>query len=119
MMNAVFETLLLRLFQIMAGLIQWLRLVPHWVWTGLLAGLAWAIVFMTLWNLFAASRDTVKRAQTMHQIPCANCQFFTNDYRLKCTVHPNTALTESAIGCRDFDAALGMSAYVPGDPSEA
>jgi RNA polymerase subunit RPABC4/transcription elongation factor Spt4 len=39
----------------------------------------------------------------MHQIPCANCQFFTRDYHLKCTVHPAQALTEEAIGCGDFE----------------
>jgi hypothetical protein len=30
--------------------------------------------------------------------------FFTNDYRLKCTVHPVKACTEEAINCSDFEA---------------
>lgn len=38
----------------------------------------------------------------MHQIPCSNCQFFTNDYRLKCTVNPSVANTERAINCCDY-----------------
>ncbi|WP_337906916.1 hypothetical protein [Iningainema tapete] len=42
---------------------------------------------------------TVKR---LHQIKCADCQFFTGDYHLKCTVHPSFALTEEAINCSDF-----------------
>lgn len=83
----------------LVGAVQLLRLVPAWV----LAGLAWAIALLAFWNLFAASRDTVKRSKTLHQIPCANCRFFTHDYRLKCTVHPDIALTEGAIGCKDFE----------------
>jgi hypothetical protein len=38
----------------------------------------------------------------MHQIPCANCQFFTGDYHLKCPIHPAIALSEAAIGCPDY-----------------
>jgi hypothetical protein len=38
----------------------------------------------------------------MHEIPCNGCQFFTNDYRLKCTVHPQIANSEAAINCRDY-----------------
>ncbi|WP_322744170.1 MULTISPECIES: hypothetical protein [unclassified Coleofasciculus] len=38
----------------------------------------------------------------MHQIPCAYCQFFTNDHRLKCTVNPSIASSENAINCRDY-----------------
>jgi hypothetical protein len=38
----------------------------------------------------------------MHQIPCAKCQFFTNDHRLKCTVNPIIANTERAICCSDY-----------------
>ncbi|NJR70951.1 MAG: hypothetical protein HC771_21685 [Synechococcales cyanobacterium CRU_2_2] len=74
-------------------------MTPNWV----LAGLAWAIALLALWNIFVTSRDTVKRSQVLHRIPCARCVFFTNDYRLKCTVHPDIALTEEAIGCQDFE----------------
>ncbi|MGK7959817.1 hypothetical protein [Crocosphaera sp.] len=38
----------------------------------------------------------------MHQIPCSDCQYFTNDYRLKCPVNPFQANTESAINCQDY-----------------
>ncbi len=38
----------------------------------------------------------------MHQIPCSNCKFFTNDHRLKCTVSPSIANTEQAINCGDY-----------------
>ncbi|HEY9823404.1 MAG TPA: hypothetical protein V6D35_21935 [Candidatus Sericytochromatia bacterium] len=41
-------------------------------------------------------------AKRMHQIPCTGCQFFTNDYHLKCTVRPSIANSEEAINCSDY-----------------
>jgi hypothetical protein len=38
----------------------------------------------------------------LHQIPCDRCIFFTGEYNLKCTVHPDKALNEDAIGCLDY-----------------
>ena len=64
---------------------------------------AWAIVVLVGWSLWAALRDGVQNAQRMHQIPCANCEFFTGDYHLKCTVHPSRALSEAAIHCPDYE----------------
>jgi len=63
---------------------------------------AWAIVLAIIGNTFAAVNASVRRAKEMHQIPCANCRFFTNDHRLKCPVHPMTALSERAIDCPDY-----------------
>lgn len=63
---------------------------------------AWGILGMALWSMWSAARDSISTAKKMHQIPCANCQFFTDDYRLKCTVHPYIANTEAAIDCADF-----------------
>jgi hypothetical protein len=63
--------------------------------------LTWGIIillFLTIWSAIRGSVDTAKR---MHQIPCTKCQFFTDDYRLKCTVHPSIANTEAAINCSD------------------
>ncbi|MBC6420808.1 MAG: hypothetical protein GDA43_03500 [Hormoscilla sp. SP5CHS1] len=70
---------------------------------------AWMLVLMVAWSLWGAVRSgvTIFRAawaQMMHQIPCTGCQFFTNDYRLKCTVRPQIANTERAIACSDYSA---------------
>ncbi|MGK7958023.1 MAG: hypothetical protein AB4063_22620 [Crocosphaera sp.] len=46
--------------------------------------------------------DVIKRSKKMHQIPCSDCQYFTNDYRLKCPVNPFQASTEAAINCQDY-----------------
>jgi hypothetical protein len=70
--------------------------------TWVFAGLAWGFTgFMGLglWSAIESVRETT---QKMHRIPCSDCQFFTKDYSLKCTVHPYRACTEEAIACRDF-----------------
>ena len=54
------------------------------------------------WTIVSAFLDAIARAKRMHQIPCANCRFFTNDYRLKCTMNPYIANTEKAIDCSDY-----------------
>jgi len=64
--------------------------------------MAWGIVLIMGWSILAALRDGVKQVKNLHQIPCANCLFFTNSYYLKCPVHPSIALSEGAIGCRDY-----------------
>ncbi len=66
--------------------------------------MAWVTVGSVLWSLFAMLRDGFKRAQTMHQIPCSQCRYFSGNYLLKCPVHPQQALSEAAIGCPDFES---------------
>ncbi|MER3433291.1 MAG: hypothetical protein C4288_07650 [Leptolyngbya sp. ERB_1_1] len=85
-------------FNFLAHLIHWLQpiLVP------VCFIVAWALILMTVWRVFEATRDTVKQAKQMHQIPCPDCEFFTGDYNLKCPVHPTTALSEDAIECPDY-----------------
>ncbi|WNZ25938.1 hypothetical protein HJG54_25995 [Leptolyngbya sp. NK1-12] len=68
-------------------------------------GLAWLLVALVFWSLWSAMRDAVSHAKQMHEIPCADCQFFTNSHYLKCPVHPNTALSTEAINCPDYQAA--------------
>lgn len=65
--------------------------------------LAWGLLAIIAWQMITAFRDGFQRAQTMHQIPCADCRYFTDNHLLKCPVHPDTALSEDAIGCTDFE----------------
>lgn len=65
---------------------------------------AWLIVLMTAWSIWSTIRETAVRTRRLHQIPCANCQYFTSSYHLKCTVHPGIALTEDAIDCMDYES---------------
>lgn len=67
-------------------------------------GFAWLLMALFVWNIWDGVRATWARAKQMHQVPCSNCVFFTNNHRLKCTVHPDIANSESAIDCRDYQA---------------
>ena len=107
--GVVFESFFQFGLQAVVRAVAWclhvLRAIPAQV----LAILAWAIALLAIWQLFSAGRETVQRSQAMHKIPCANCDFFTNDHRLKCTVHPERALTEEAVNCQDFESSQIMS----------
>lgn len=60
------------------------------------------IVFLFVLYIWFIVRNIIGTARTMHRVPCAQCQFFTHNYCLKCTVHPHRALTEEAIDCNDY-----------------
>lgn len=61
-----------------------------------------ALIFLMLRSIWVSARIGMKNVKRLHQIPCPNCRFFTDDFRLKCTLHPTYALTEEAIDCCDF-----------------
>ncbi|MEM6427279.1 MAG: hypothetical protein AAGF66_02575 [Cyanobacteria bacterium P01_H01_bin.119] len=94
------DFLFILLFRTLHQLVLWLQpfLVP------LCFICAWTIVAMSLWTLWSAVREGLDRARAMHRIPCSNCKYFTQNYYLKCPVHPTDALSEAAIGCADFEA---------------
>lgn len=66
---------------------------------------AWSLVAIVGRSIWVFVKDVAKSAKQLHQIPCANCQFFTNSAFLKCPVHPSRALTQEAIHCPDYDAS--------------
>ncbi len=72
---------------------------------------AWTVIILIVLNLWAAARDSVTTAKQMHQIPCTACQFFTDNYRLKCTVRPSIANTEEAINCSDYQPKTNPYLY--------
>jgi hypothetical protein len=37
-----------------------------------------------------------------HKAPCYRCQYFSDNPYVKCALHPDTALTEEAVDCRDY-----------------
>lgn len=72
---------------------------------------AWSVIILLVFSLCAAARDSVNTAKQMHQIPCTGCQFFTDNYRLKCTVRPSIANTEEAINCSDYQPKTNRYLY--------
>jgi hypothetical protein len=103
-MNDTFQLLHVLLWRVLQGLHP--LLVPF------CSVVAWGLLGLGLWSVWAAARDAVHRAQQMHQIPCATCLYFSGDRHLKCPVHPHQALSEDAIGCTDFAAADPLQRYL-------
>jgi hypothetical protein len=64
----------------------------------------WTFISLSIFNLGKALKEGIIYLKKLHQIPCSRCVFFTGDYHLKCTVNPLTAMSETAIACRDFEA---------------
>ena len=63
----------------------------------------WTLIFTCLfWRSLTIIKQAIFHLKRLHQIPCDKCAYFTGDYRLKCTVNPMMAMSEKAIGCRDF-----------------
>jgi len=65
---------------------------------------AWLTLFAIVSNAIVGITTAVRRLQTMHRIPCSRCAFFSNDYRLKCSVDPLSAGSEAAIGCPHYES---------------
>lgn len=60
------------------------------------------LLLIAVISIWSAIQEAVNTGKRLHKIPCANCQYFTGDYHLKCTLHPKAALTEEAINCLDY-----------------
>jgi hypothetical protein len=75
------------------------------------ATVVWLLMALFAWSVWLAVRDGVKRLRMLHQIPCSHCQYFTQQYCLKCTVHPVTAFSEDAIACPDYCAIAKPASY--------
>ncbi|NEZ58061.1 hypothetical protein D0962_04560 [Leptolyngbyaceae cyanobacterium CCMR0082] len=68
---------------------------------GVIIGIGAGLMFC-IWRMLHTLKQGANYVRRLHQIPCSRCAYFTGDYRLKCTVHPVSALTEEAIDCVDY-----------------
>jgi hypothetical protein len=66
-------------------------------------GCGWGLIIFSILGIYRTTIRGINRLKTLHQIPCSSCAFFTNNYCLKCTLHPDEAGTELAINCQDFE----------------
>ncbi|WP_225895745.1 hypothetical protein [Dendronalium phyllosphericum] len=64
---------------------------------------AWASLILFFCSVCLTWNKGATYLKSLHQIPCSACEYFTNDHRLKCTVHPKKACSEQAINCIDFE----------------
>jgi hypothetical protein len=61
----------------------------------------WAIALLVfLESAVRYGREAVGKKYS--QVPCRNCQFYSNNPHLRCAVHPSLALTKQAIECKDY-----------------
>lgn len=51
--------------------------------------------------------ETLKTSNATDRISCRQCQFFTRNPHLYCTVRPFDAMTEKAVDCSDFQRNEG------------
>lgn len=72
---------------------------------GVTVGICAGFMFL-VWRGLHTLRQGASYVRRLHQIPCSQCAYFTGDYRLKCTVHPISALTEEAIDCMDYASKI-------------
>lgn len=56
----------------------------------------------SIWPKCIALKKNWLSLQKTRQIPCYLCIFCTGEESLKCTVHPDIALSKKAIGCLDY-----------------
>ncbi len=64
--------------------------------------LTWVLLLSGIWTLVLNWKAGMSHIKKLHRVPCSKCQYFTNNYYLKCTVNPQIAGSELAIDCRDY-----------------
>jgi hypothetical protein len=64
----------------------------------------WAIVTSILTDLFEPGKEAAIAPKSGDALsPCYNCRFFSENFYLKCAVHPCTVLTAEASECSDYE----------------
>ncbi len=44
----------------------------------------------------------INSENSIYELPCKTCHFYTNNNYLQCAVHPSIAMSEQAINCSDY-----------------
>lgn len=69
------------------------------------------LTFVFIWAIFLFIVQKIRyhadnkidfSVNSLHQVPCKNCQFFSNNHYLKCAVRPDIVLTEEAMNCSEY-----------------
>ena len=61
------------------------------------------LMILFSFSVVRAFQEGAEQVKKLYQIPCSKCDFFTNDYRLKCAVNPTLACSEESYRCVDFE----------------
>lgn len=69
----------------------------------LLSGIICFIMLSKSWTARQEDLDEIREIPSFSQSPCRKCQFFSNNFYLKCAVHPTIVLTKEADNCPDYN----------------
>lgn len=76
---------------------------------------SWVVFFLILQKIRTAlDHKMVFSIKGLHQVPCRNCRFYSNNHYLKCAVQPCLVLTEEAKNCSEFAPKNGK--FTPKNP---
>ena len=59
--------------------------------------------------IYARIPKTIQRLSNLKvhpQIQCYDCHYFSPNPYLKCSLHPDTVMTERAVDCRDYHSGI-------------
>ncbi len=63
----------------------------------------WAIFLFILRKIRSHADNKIAFSiNSLHQVPCKNCRFYSNNHYLKCAVNPDLVLTEEAVNCSEY-----------------
>jgi hypothetical protein len=64
---------------------------------------SWIFFFLILQKIRTfLDNKIVFTVKDLHQVPCKNCRFYSNNHYLKCAVQPSIVLTIEAINCSEY-----------------
>lgn len=64
--------------------------------------LIFGAVIASAYACIAIQKKHSSRLQPHHKVLCSHCHYFSGNPYLRCSVHPNTVMTEQAVGCADY-----------------
>ncbi|WP_414563991.1 MULTISPECIES: hypothetical protein [unclassified Anabaena] len=76
---------------------------------------SWVVFFLILQKIRTVlDHKMVFSIKSLHQVPCRNCRFYSNNHYLKCAVEPSLVLTEQAKDCSEYAPKNGK--FSPKNP---
>lgn len=64
---------------------------------------SWVVFFIVLRKLRTfIDNKMVFTVNSVHQLPCKNCRFYSNNHYLKCAVQPSIVMTDEAKNCSEY-----------------
>lgn len=64
---------------------------------------SWIIFFLVLRKVRTfLDNKMVFTVKSVHQVPCKNCRFYSNNHYLKCAVQPSMVMTDEAKNCCEY-----------------